>query len=245
MKNLILYFATACLTVSAMSANLVIGVEAIDYYPVYKSDGAKYEGYARDLLDAFASKAGHQFTYKPLPVARLMNDYLTGDSLDLKFPDNAMWAGDMRKGKSIAYSQAALTVQEGVMVLPENKGKPVSAIKTLGTMRGFTPYPYLDFINKKSMTLAENNSFDALIKTAVTKHVDGIYITSLVGDYYLNEVLKTPNALVFDESLPSTKSGFSLSSIKHPEVVKKFDEFMTKEKELIAKLQAKYKLKGL
>ena len=47
----------------ATAAELVVGVEAIDYFPEYRSGGKdQYDGFARDLLDAFAAANGHKLS---------------------------------------------------------------------------------------------------------------------------------------------------------------------------------------
>lgn len=62
-----------------------VGVELQPYAPYSEVVEGEYRGYARDLLDAFAAEHGYRFVYTPLPVRRLLNDYLTG-RVDLKFP---------------------------------------------------------------------------------------------------------------------------------------------------------------
>ena len=98
MKKLTVFAAlTACvLSSSAWSGTYTIGVEATDYMPISKGDDGKYSGYAKELLDTFASKNGHKFTYTPLPVARLIDVFAVKKSLDLKFPDNAYWAKEVK-----------------------------------------------------------------------------------------------------------------------------------------------------
>ncbi|MDK2126083.1 substrate-binding periplasmic protein [Parachitinimonas caeni] len=226
---------------SAWAGNFTVGVEAIDYLPIYKGEGSQYSGFSRELLDAFAAKYGHQFSYKAFPVARLFDEFIKG-GLDFKFPDNPQWSSDAKKGKNISYSKGAVEVVEGLMVLPENKGKGIATIRKLATMRGFTAWPYLDAINKKTIELTESNSFEALIQMGINKRADGIYISTIVGNFYLNEVMKKQGALVLDSSLPNTQSSFSLSSQNHPEVIAQFNEFLGKEKAAIAKLKAKYKI---
>ena len=49
------------------------------------------------------------------------------------------------------------------MVLPENKGKGLGSITTIGTLLGFTPWPYQMQIKTGKMRLSENASFDVLI----------------------------------------------------------------------------------
>jgi ABC-type amino acid transport substrate-binding protein len=243
-KISLLVSAVVVLTVSshAWSASYTIGVEATDYLPVSKGDAGEYKGYARDLLDAFAAKYGHKFTYKPVPVARLYDEFLVKKSVDFKFPDNGYWAGDAKKGISLSYSKGLISVTDGTLVLPANKGK-TSSISKLGTMRGFTPFPYLDQIKEKKVNVTEANSADAAISMGEAGRVEGVYMGILAANYVMSEVMKKPGVLVFDEKLPKSTGDFSLSTLAHADVIKQMDEFLVKEKDAVAKLKAKYKIK--
>jgi polar amino acid transport system substrate-binding protein len=244
MKKSLLASALVALawTGSAWAGNYTIGVEATDYLPVSKGDASGYSGYARDLLDAFAAKYNHTFTYKPVPVARLYDEFLVKKSVDFKFPDNGYWAGGAKKGMTLHYSKGLISVTDGTLVLAANKGK-ASAISKLGTLRGFTPFPYLDQIKDKKVTVTEVNSADAAISMVEAGRVEGVYMGVLAANYVMAEVMKKPGVLVLDDKLPKSTGDFSLSTLAHPDVIKQMDEFLVKEKDTVAKLKAKYKIK--
>ncbi|GLR12950.1 hypothetical protein GCM10007907_17400 [Chitinimonas prasina] len=226
----------------AIAGNYTVGVESNDYLPIYKGEGGNYTGYARDLLDAFAAKHGHQFSYKPMPIARLFDEFAVKKSLDFKFPDNAMWQADIKKGANISYSTGAISVTEGLLVLPPNQGKSLATLKSIATLRGFTPWPYMAQIKSKAITVNEANTADAAIKMGISGRVDGVFLNTTSASYIMGEVLKTPGVLVLDDKLPKEKSEFSLSSIAHPEVIKQFNEFLIKEKDTVKKLKAKHRI---
>lgn len=226
----------------ARADTLVVGVESLDQFPIYKGEGSQYTGFARELMDDFASKYQHTMHYKALPILRLHDELLKAQTVDLKFPDNLEWNADMRKGVKVAYSKPVLAVTEGLSVQPGNKGKGIAHQKTIGAMRGFTPWQYLDAINAKKMAFTEVNTFDALVKMAESGRIDGLFANSIVVNYFLAEVRKQPNLLVFDETLPYTKTNFHLSSVKHPKVVAQFDEYLVKEKAAVDKLKARYSI---
>ena len=126
---------------SAGKREMEAAYDATDYLPIYKGDGSSYTGYARRLLDSFASKSGHTFTYKALPVARLHIEFAARKTLDLKFPDNPHWSCDVKKDTKTYYSKGTVSVVEGLMLLPTNKGKGNICRnrpdpKTLGFRRG-------------------------------------------------------------------------------------------------------------
>jgi ABC-type amino acid transport substrate-binding protein len=231
---------TSVVTSTAWAGSFTVGVEATDYLPISKGDAGGYSGYAREVLDAFASKYGHTFTYKPMPVARLFDEFAVQKSLDFKFPDNAYWGGDAKKGVSIVYSKGLVSVTEGLMVLPENKAK--TSVTKIVTIRGFTPYPYLDQINAKKIAVSEVNAPEAALNMVEAGRVDGVYMGQLTATYILAEVMKKPGVLVFGDKLPNSKNDFSLSTIARPEVIKQMDEFLVKEKDTVAKIKAKYKI---
>lgn len=227
---------------SAWSGSFTVGVEATEYMPIYKGDAGAYTGYARELLDAFGASAGHTFTYRPTPIARLYDEFLVKKSVDFKFPDNVFWATDAKKGMKIVYSSGLVSVTEGLLVQPANKGKGLGSIGKIATIRGFTPYPYLDQIKAKKILVSEVDSPEAALNMANAGRVNGVYMGAIPANYILTEVMKKPGALVFDETLPVSRNDFTLSSLTHPEVIKQMDEFLVKEKDRVAKLKAKYKI---
>jgi hypothetical protein len=240
-RLLLVSMITALVSTSAWSGSFSVGVEGHDYLPISKGEGGVYSGYARELLDAFAAKYGHTFTYKPLPVSRLFDEFAIQKSVDFKFPDNAYWAADAKKGISIAYSKGLVSVTEGLLVLPAKKGK-IGTVSKMATLRGFTPFPYLDQINAKKIAVTEVNAADAAISMAEAGRVDGVYLGVLAANHIMSEGMKKPGILVLDDSLPKSVNDFSLSSIKHPDVVKQMDEFLVKEKDTVSKLKAKHKI---
>lgn len=224
----------------AQRKTFTVGVEAIDYYPLYAGAEGEYNGYARELLDAFAASKGYAFQYQTLPVKRLFQEFLVGKTLDFKFPDNAYWSADLRKGLDVVYSDGLVSYVDGVMVLPERKGRPVSDIKILGIIGGFTPFEYLDRVQSGAITLDESNEYSSLLLKATMERVDGAYSSVAVANYQLRDVLKKPEALTFDPSLPHTRSEYRLSTLQHGAIIQEFNEFLKAEAALVAKLKEKY-----
>ncbi len=138
MKKALLLSCVLIMSLQAQAGNYVVGVEALEYYPLYEGKGNSYKGYARELLDEFAKNKGHTLSYKAVPVKRLFGEYLAGN-VDLKYPDNAKWASDLKKGYKVNYSDSTVEYIDGVMTSPSIKSLSVSNFKTIGTLRGFTP----------------------------------------------------------------------------------------------------------
>lgn len=223
----------------AQSKTYTVGVEDLEYYPQYSHQGDEYIGFGRELLDAFAKSKGYKFQYKILPLNRLFFEFLKGDTLDFQYPDNAYWEAHIRKGVKVHYSLPVMPFIDGVVVHPDNKGRGIKQFKVLGTMTGFTPWNYLDLIKNKQMKVFENDSFVSLLKQAQLKRVDGAYINVEVAKYQLKSVLHQADSLVFDPDLPHTKDFYYFSSVKHPDIIQEFNNFLLKEKDLYEGIRTK------
>lgn len=244
-KNLI-YLLSLCLPAalasSAWAGDFVVGVESNDYLPLYKGDANSYSGFAREVLDAFATRYGHTFRYRTMPVARLYHEFLVQQSLDFKFPDNPMWNPSLREHIPVSYSNGLVMVTDGLLVPPAKKGSGLVNIHRIATVRGFSPHPYADQIREKKITLFEVNTPDAAMNMAAAGRVDAAFLGTIAARYIMNEVIKQPGVLVFDDSLPYSRGEFSLATLAHPKVIKQMNDFLGKEKELVVKLKAKYKI---
>lgn len=213
----------------AQQKTFTVGVEDLEYYPQKSHKNGEFIGFGRELLDAFAKSRGYKFEYKILPLNRLFLEHLKVKSLDFQYPDNSYWEGHIRKGVTVYYSKPVMPYIDGVMVLPENKGRGMKDFKVLGTMTGFTPWNYLDLIKQKRVTVFENDSFIALLKQVSLKRVDGAYINVEVAKYQLRDMLRQPDSLVFDPDLPHTRDFYYFSTVKHPKVIQEFNEFLATE----------------
>jgi len=234
-------FAAAFAAQTTAADTITVGVENIEYFPQYSYKDGEYRGFARAIFDAFAKSKGHTMDYRPLPVSRLFLSFVAGD-IDLKYPDNAYWSADIKKGVSVVYSDPVVAYIDGVSVLPANKGKPVDDFKTLGIVRGFTAWDWMKRLDEGKAKLQENNSFTGLLEQTVLGRTDGAYGNVAVVSYLLDNDLKKPGALVFDPALPHTKSDYRLSSIKRPEIVAQFNAWMTTEAATVAAIKAEYKV---
>ena len=222
--------------------NLIIGVEDIDYLPIYEYSNGQYTGVASEILSKFAALNNHTLTYKEFPITRLNKYYLNG-TVDFRFPDNGYWIQEQKAGYDIKYSAPVINFIDGVMVTPENKHKGISHLNKLGVVRGFTAWDYLDLIKEGTVTIKESNNLHSLIKLTSVNRYDGAYFNIDVAKYYFKNTLNSPDLLIFDPELPHTKSSYSLSSFKHPEIIEQFNQFLIAEAEWIAMIKEKYQVK--
>lgn len=227
----------------AQTTTYTIGVETTEYFPIYAYRNNQYTGYSHDLFEAFAAKKGYKFNYVALPVLRLFTDYVAKDSkLDFKYPDNPQWRTDIKKDTPISYSKPAFESVEGGMVLPDRVGKGIGAIKVLGTIRGFTPWPYQDALDAKKFVLESSDNLASLVQKGLAGRIDAIFVNKDIAEYHLANELKKPGVLVMDKDLPNNDVAYLLSTRKYPKVIEEFNAFLEGDQALVAQLKAKYNL---
>lgn len=224
---------------AAARDTLVIGVESLYYLPLASYENGVYRGYARDLFDAFARDRGYAVEYRALPVPRLYASFFEGE-VDFKFPDNAHWKQDQRVGKKIHYSDPVVAYIDGTSVTPDKMNAAAAPIKRLGTMGGFTPWAWMDRIGADQILLSENTRLEALVRQALAGRVDGVYASVAVINYQLDHVLKHPGDLVFNPALPYSRDNYHLSTIRRPEILNEFNDWMRKNRRWIAALKKKH-----
>ncbi|NQD95834.1 transporter substrate-binding domain-containing protein [Pseudomonas sp. CrR25] len=241
-----LFAVTLCLYALqsvAATAEYRVGVEDVDYYPIFSvaaADG-QYRGFARELLDLFAAHEQIQLHYVPLPVRRLYRTYWDG-RLDLVFPDSPRWREPDKPERAIRYSQPLLTFQDVVLVRPQRVGQPRASFRRLGFVRGFTPWKFRAEIAAGEVEVHWAPNPQGLIHMALAGYIDGANMAQQVAAFHLSQQGR-PDALVSEpELLPSSDSHYYLSSIRHPELIQRFDAFLRSERRAVAALKAKYGL---
>lgn len=214
----------------------VVGVENIDYRPYQAGHTGVFEGFGRELLDAFAAEAGIVFEYRPLPPPRLLASLLQ-DRVDFKYPDDPGWAPEARAGQVIHYSQPIVAYLDGTLVRPERLEQPASMLRVLGTVVGFTPLAWRESLDSGAVTLRENADFGALFQQVLSERVDGAYANVAVARDQSQRLLGRPDALVFDRRLPSARGDYRLSTRRHPEVIERFDRWLVEHADRVSELK--------
>tara|TARA_Y100001970_G_C14086356_1_gene777542 strand:- start:352 stop:1164 length:813 start_codon:yes stop_codon:yes gene_type:complete len=249
-----------------------IGVENLQYAPHFyvKKENKKliYKGFGRDIFDLFQDYYNNEekliakknntsflkikFKYKPLPVKRLLTS-LIDDKIDFKYPDNKYWGQgkkkeDLKKFARFKYSSPVTPFVDGILAHPEWKSKN-KKFKTMATVLGFTPYPYLGDIKNKKVILQHFPTLTKVLNVIAKGKFDGAYVNIQVGLHKQKELLaqgsiNKENALVFNTDLPSDKSNYHLSTLNHHHIVEAFDRFLKSEKyeERIKALRKKHSL---
>ncbi|MEX6504604.1 substrate-binding periplasmic protein [Pseudomonas zhanjiangensis] len=234
-----LLFCTA-----SQAESYVIGVEDLAFAPHYSVDKqGQYRGFARELFDLFAARSGIQLSYRALPVARLLPALLEGE-VDFKYPDNDNWAQARKAGKPVGYSQAVVGYVDGVLVAPQRQGQSIDQLRRLGMVSGWTPRGYQERIDAQQIQLSYSDDLRRMIQQVLKKDVDGVYFNVVVATHYLDNIRARPGALVFDAKLPHTRGTFHLSTLKHPELLQRFDRFLREQQAEVASLKDKYRVEA-
>lgn len=232
------------LSTHATAQTYVVGVETGNFMPHYGVDEqGQYNGFARELLDLFAQYAGVTFTYKPLPVDKLVPALAEG-KVDFKYPDHPDWARPAKTGDRMSYSQPIVEYVDGVLVTPRRVGLDLDHLKRIGLVNGWTAWGYQEKIEASQILLVPSNSLPEMIRQALLKNSDGVYYNVVVALHYINNVRARPGVLVFDPNLPHTRSAYRLSTIRHAELLRRFDSFLTERHKEIAALKAKYQVEA-
>jgi polar amino acid transport system substrate-binding protein len=226
---------------AGMAAEIVVGVEDGNYLPHYGVVGERYVGFGRDLLDAFAAEKGHTITYKAYPVARLWREFMAG-RLDLKYPDDPVWAPDIKGAAAIAYSRPVIAYVDGVFVPVAAGKRSVADIRVLGTVRGFTPVGWLDRIKSGQTALVENTNVESLINQALQGRIDGFYANVASVVYQMEQGGRGQGALVYDPALPQLRGWYRVSSLRHPDLVAEFDHWLDARSALVSRLKQKNRI---
>ncbi|WP_374761348.1 substrate-binding periplasmic protein [Pseudomonas sp. sp1636] len=237
-----LFALLAC--TSSQAESYVIGVEDMAFAPHYRIDQqGRYQGFARELFDLFATHSGVQLSYRVLPVTRLLPALLQ-DEVDFKYPDSSHWGQAQKAGTQLHYSQAVVGYVDGVLVAPQRQGQPIGRLKRLGMVNGWTPGGYQARIDGGEIQLSYSEDLRKMIHQVLKKDADGAYFNVVVATHYLDNIRARPGALVFDAKLPHTRGSFHLSSRKHPELIRRFDRFLLERRTEVAALKDRYRVEA-
>lgn len=220
---------------------LRVGVERLDYYPFYVSDGRGYRGYARDLLDAYADSRGLRFSYEPMEIPDQIRLFLGSDRLDFAFPDHPAWNEGAKQGKAVRYSQPVGTLVEGLVVRRGEAGRPLARVRRVGIVKGFVALAIRREVQRGQIAVFESQSLDALFQLLALGRLDAVYVDFQVARLRL-ALLKLDGKLVADPTLPFDRHELHLSSRLHPERIADFDRFLLREAGMVNALKRRYGL---
>lgn len=173
-----------------------------------------------------------------------MGAALSEGKIDFKYPDNPKWTHPDNIADAMHYSQPVVDYVDGVLVAPRRKGKGLDHLKRLAVVNGWTPRGYQEKIDSSQILLMRSESLPKMIRQALLKNSDGAYYNVVVALNYINNIRARPDVLVFDPDLPYIRSTFRLSTLKYPELIERFDDFLTERQAEVEALKAKYQIEA-
>ena len=239
-NKLILFIICTLLSASSLADKqpiYTIGVENIDYYPHY-AFGHRKNSFTKELLEFFFKQEAINIKFIPLPLKRF-NQWYTKDKIDFKYPDNGEWRTDDANKFNVIYSDTVFTYIAGTIVLNKTTEFTAKNIKRLGTITGFYPTLWINRINNNETKLIEDNNVISVMRLLIHGIVDGINLDYSVVNFHLKQIDKK-KLLIMAKSLPHKKTNFHLSTVKHPDIIKKFNLFLKQNQLLINKLKVKH-----
>lgn len=226
---------------TTQAKEFIIGVEDVSYYPLYdfSSTTPNKKSFTKELLSTFFEHKGYKFKFVPLPVKRFDKWYLE-DAIDFKFPDNVRWRTGQSKKLNIIFSKPVLHLMAGAFVLKKNQSMVREDVKRLGTIFGFFPTLWNDRLKNNTFDLVELHSPYSLTKHLLHGNVDSTNIDKNVIDHNLKLLGHKVNDIVLNEQIKHESYAYHFSSIHYPNIIKEFDDFLSKNKLLVAGIKEKY-----
>ncbi len=249
-KYIVIYFCCLLFFIGANARPILktysVGTENIEYYPHFGKKSAtseSFEGYAQELLDAFAKDQEIRLKYVPMPIKRLYISLIKHQSIDFKYPDNPNWTPAIKQQVKVYYSTALDSYIDGTFVRIDSPIRKRSDIGNLGLIRGFTPEPYLKEIAAGDINVYEYTHSNLLLQALVAKRIDAFYINVDVATYQMQRDQTLFQQIHFDPQLPYVEGDYHLSTILYPKMIDLINEFVKENPEFINRLQYKYRVK--
>jgi ABC-type amino acid transport substrate-binding protein len=226
---------------SSYSKSITIGVENINYYPLYAYDESVdvFTGYVPELFDTFGELYGYQITYKALPIKRLYKMFYSGE-IDAKFPDSDLWNQESRLDYSISYSTPIIELEEVMFVQPKDKELKLDGFRKLGVVSGMTPWKLFPVIETGQVKVLEAENPELLLEMVFKGRVQGVVMDRSVGSFLLSQMDDGLNLAINTWLLESEGGSYHLSNINNPELIADFNAFLSTHAYQVRKIQIKY-----
>ena len=196
-----------------------IGVQNIRYFPHYDFTDADKNSYLEQVLILFEEKTQIEINAVSLPIKRLEKAFFEDQSLDLIYPANPRWYA--KKPVTTWYSNKLITTISGTMVL--QTGQETSDIRSISIPFGFEPVKWTQDPQVRHLkTFGVPDALQAL-RMVESGRVQAADVELNVA-LHLNQYLAT--SLVIDTDLPAVLIDFSIATVKHPELITRWNEFL-------------------
>jgi polar amino acid transport system substrate-binding protein len=208
-----------------------VGVEDYVRYPFQTVENGKYYGVYRDILDKFAETEGIKFIYKPYKVKELYKNFYE-KKFDFKFPDNPVWRAPQKEKYPIVYSNFLTHYIDAIFVRKTDAKKVINELKTFGIVDDIVLWVLKTKSERGKVELKKANSCAELIVKLKRGDVNGIFCNYDVMKYLLNNSA-VKDDIIINLDLPFIDNYFYLSTIMYPEIIDKFNIWISNNREFI------------
>ena len=179
-----------------------------------------------DFLLTFAKNNNFNLEYRELNKTDRIHSFLNHD-IDFRFPDNPTWSAATKRNQEVIYSDPIYYYVEGLFIRNEDveKFNHLKDIKKIGIAGDVVPWFLHHNVEIQKMKLVQLPKNRLLMKALLSGEVDAAYSDFYLGDFTINE-LELENKITFAKNLPNINDYYYLSTIKHPEIVDKFNLWM-------------------
>jgi polar amino acid transport system substrate-binding protein len=221
----------------------IVGVQSNNEYPLYnfnQKDG--FEGIFKKVLEDFAIEHKIKFIYKTLPKREMLRAFLDGE-IDFRFPDNPFWSSAIKRSKKVIYSEPVHYYIEGIFTRKEKNFHNLEKIKSLGIVGDVVPWSLYHYLEARKMTITKSNNCKLLIKELIDGDIEAAYCNYHVANYYI-EKFALQKTIEFATDLPYVDDYYYLSTIKHSQILTKFNLWIEKNRNKLKKEYIKLDLKS-
>lgn len=244
MMKILTLFIIFILSTPSKADEFTVGVEQINYFPFYQMENKEMKlSFFKEVLDAYGSQKGHTFKYVSYPLGELTKALWEG-KIDFRYPDNPAWLVDANVKDNIFFSVDVVTFIEGLMVTSSRAGASIDTIKSIGTIKGYTPWPYVDRIRRKLIQHKEFESAYYLVKNVSDGVIDAAFININVAESILREA-NLEGTLIFARHLPYLELDSTLSTRHHRAIIQDFSDYLLRSRGQLAALKQKYQIQDL
>ena len=176
-----------------------------------------------DFLLDFAKANNINLEYKKLKKRDRMKGFLNHE-VDFRFPDNPYWSAATKRNQEVIYSNPIYYYIEGLFIRSEDVEKlnDLNKIKNIGIIGDIVPWFLHHNVEIQKTKLTQLLKNKLLIKALVSGEIDAAYSDFYWGNFTIKE-LELEDKIVFAKNLPNINDYYHLSTIKHPEIVEKFN----------------------
>ena len=236
---LLLISVICCLQVEAKS--FIVGAQNIHYYPHYDFHSNVDKGIGWAILEAYAEKSGHTFSYHAMPIVRLQRELVKGN-VDFVYPDNPKWYDAPGKRAQKYYSLPLVRALGGTIVHPEDSNQPIDFVKRIAMPLGFTPVNWQQRVDTNQTKLITVNDSVTALQMLQKGRVNAANLEYNVVQY-ITSITPELGPFTLAPDLPHDDIGFMLSTIRHPGLVEDLSTFIKRNPDVMKTIYARYQLR--